>query len=87
MSKAKSLRCPECGFKAAHAMGLGRHRSAQHGVISQRELARRANGRARAGNVRATRELRAVNRRLTDLEHGYDRLTRALRSAAKASRR
>lgn len=28
--------CPECGFKARHAMGLGRHRSARHGAKSAR---------------------------------------------------
>lgn len=28
--------CPECDFVAKHAMGLGRHRSARHGVQSLR---------------------------------------------------
>lgn len=28
--------CPECGFVAKHAMGLGRHRSTRHGVQSAR---------------------------------------------------
>jgi hypothetical protein len=36
-----SLVCPECGFKAKHPMGLGRHRSSRHGVVSQRQLAGR----------------------------------------------
>jgi hypothetical protein len=36
-----SLRCPDCGFKAAHAMGLGRHRSARHGVASKRSKMQR----------------------------------------------
>jgi hypothetical protein len=48
-NKVKSLRprnkpslvCPECGFRAKHPMGLGRHRSSRHGVISQRQLAGR----------------------------------------------
>lgn len=35
-SKAAPLRCPDCDFVAKHAMGLGRHRSARHGVLSQR---------------------------------------------------
>lgn len=34
--------CPTCGFVARHAMGLGRHRSARHGVVSVREARRRA---------------------------------------------
>lgn len=29
--------CPDCSFVAKHAMGLGRHRSARHGVMSQRQ--------------------------------------------------
>lgn len=37
--------CPDCGFVAKHAMGLGRHRSARHGVVSQRK----AKQTARAG--------------------------------------
>lgn len=31
-----AFRCPECGFVAKHAMGLGRHRSARHGALSKR---------------------------------------------------
>lgn len=34
-TKRSGLACPECGFKAQHAMGLGRHRSSRHGVVSQ----------------------------------------------------
>ncbi|MGH2830530.1 MAG: MerR family transcriptional regulator [Actinomycetota bacterium] len=30
------LPCPECDFVARHAMGLGRHRSARHGVPPKR---------------------------------------------------
>jgi hypothetical protein len=53
--------CPECGFRAKHAMGLGRHRMAIHGVPSQRDRAmkgRRADGRTVA----------ALGRRLDRLE-------------------
>lgn len=28
--------CPDCDFIAKHAMGLGRHRSTRHGVVSKR---------------------------------------------------
>lgn len=37
--------CEDCGFVAAHAMGLGRHRSARHGAVSVR--ARRSSAPAR----------------------------------------
>jgi MerR HTH family regulatory protein len=40
----KALRCPDCDFVAAHAMGLGRHRSARHGVVSQRQRRRETSG-------------------------------------------
>ena len=40
----KGLRCPDCDFVAAHAMGLGRHRSARHGVVSQRQRRRETSG-------------------------------------------
>ncbi|MFP5225174.1 MAG: hypothetical protein ACLGH3_06450 [Actinomycetota bacterium] len=39
--------CPDCGFQAKHAMGLGRHRSARHGTPSKRQQ--------RLENPRATR--------------------------------
>ena len=38
------LACPDCDFVAKHAMGLGRHRSARHGVVSQRQARRDAEG-------------------------------------------
>jgi hypothetical protein len=41
---SKGLRCPDCDFVAAHAMGLGRHRSARHGVVSQRQRRRETSG-------------------------------------------
>lgn len=66
--------CPECGFKAAHAMGLGRHRTSRHGVPSQRQLA----GRASGGNRRHDAKLVA---RVAELEKRYDKLVKALRRA------
>lgn len=39
-----ALRCPDCDFVAKHAMGLGRHRSTRHGVVSQRQARRDAEG-------------------------------------------
>jgi hypothetical protein len=38
------LQCPDCDFVARHPMGLGRHRSTKHGVISQRQARREAAG-------------------------------------------
>jgi hypothetical protein len=38
------LRCPDCNFVAKHPMGLGRHRSSRHGVVSQRQARRNAEG-------------------------------------------
>lgn len=40
----KGLRCPDCDFVAKHPMGLGRHRSSRHGVVSQRQARREAEG-------------------------------------------
>lgn len=42
--RSKGLRCPDCDFVARHAMGLGRHRSARHGVVSQRQRRRETSG-------------------------------------------
>ena len=36
--------CPDCDFVAKHAMGLGRHRSTRHGVVSQRQRRMRSSG-------------------------------------------
>lgn len=44
-----ALRCPECGFQAAHAMGLGRHRTAIHGALSKREAAGKSKASTRGG--------------------------------------
>jgi MerR-like DNA binding protein len=38
------LRCPDCDFVAAHPMGLGRHRSARHGILSGRQRRRESSG-------------------------------------------
>lgn len=35
--RSSKFACPECDFVAKHAMGLGRHRSARHGVPSLRQ--------------------------------------------------
>ena len=48
--------CPECEFIAKHAMGLGRHRSTRHGVVSQRQKRRRAS----VGGAWLTREQAAA---------------------------
>lgn len=43
-SAPASLTCPECGFVAKHAMGIGRHRSSRHGVLSLRAKREGASG-------------------------------------------
>ena len=40
-----SFVCPDCGFQAKHAMGLGRHRTTRHGAPSKRSQARSGSGR------------------------------------------
>ena len=42
--KAKGVSCPDCDFLAKHPMGLGRHRSTRHGVVSQRQSRRMTTG-------------------------------------------
>ena len=42
--RTKGLQCPDCDFVAAHPMGLGRHRSARHGVQSLRQRRRETTG-------------------------------------------
>lgn len=82
-SRARSLRCDDCGFRAAHPMGLGRHRSARHGITSKRALM------ARAARVRGVTpaELTRIARRINALEHRVDALTSALLRAGKNGRR
>jgi hypothetical protein len=79
----KSLTCPECGFKAAHPMGLGRHRTARHGAVSQRELRRRS-GSTDGVSAAAFQRLQS---RLTELERRHDSLVRDLASVGRAPRR
>lgn len=43
-TKPKGLQCPECDFVARHPMGLGRHRSTRHGVVSGRQARRDSAG-------------------------------------------
>ncbi|HEX9697193.1 MAG TPA: MerR family DNA-binding transcriptional regulator [Actinomycetota bacterium] len=43
---AGGLPCPECDFVAKHAMGLGRHRSARHGVVPKRAAMARPKAQA-----------------------------------------
>jgi hypothetical protein len=62
-------------------MGLGRHRSARHGVASKREMQRRTLGRPARGR---TREVTALLKRMDRLEQRYDRLMAALSKAARA---
>ena len=70
--------CPDCGFKAAHAMGLGRHRTSQHGVPSQRELAGRRNSKGPDG-----RKIAGLERRVAQLEKRIDELVKGLRRATR----
>lgn len=75
-NKRSRFACPECGFKAAHAMGLGRHRTARHGALSQREL----KGRRVASEV-GRRDVARLEKRIADLEKKHDALLRSLRRA------
>lgn len=81
MPRPKSLKrttkftCPECGFRAAHAMGLGRHRTARHGVPSQREL------KGKTGALAGRRDIARLERRMSELERKHDALLRSLRRA------
>ena len=43
-ARSSGLRCPDCDFVAKHPMGLGRHRSTRHGVVSQRQARRDSEG-------------------------------------------
>lgn len=59
-------------------MGLGRHRTSQHGVPSKRELADRRSGRGTDG-----RKIAGLERRVAQLEKRYDELVKGLRRAAR----
>jgi hypothetical protein len=73
-TKRRALTCSDCGFTAAHAMGLGRHRTARHGVLSQRELRERES----LGKQGAGTDIARLERRIRDLERRHERLVRNL---------
>jgi len=75
--RSTKFRCPECGFRAAHAMGLGRHRTAKHGVASQRMIRQQRIGKD--GQVSRT-DFVTLQQRVRTLERRYDRLVRHLGS-------
>lgn len=54
-TKSFGFTCPECGFEAKHAMGLGRHRSSRHGVVSQAAARRKAKGKGKAPSKPASK--------------------------------
>jgi hypothetical protein len=72
--RSTKFRCPECGFRAAHAMGLGRHRSAKHGVVSQRMRQRSGTDDGRVSRGDFSR----LQARVVKLERRYERLVRNL---------
>ena len=61
-------------------MGLGRHRSARHGVPSKRQQARKARG---TSGRASRRDINALMKRLEQLEERHDRLVAALAEATK----
>lgn len=77
-----SLVCPECGFKAAHAMGLGRHRTSRHGVLSKRAML----GRVGAGRPPRSGDTARLAKRVASLEQRVDRLVKALGRASSQGR-
>lgn len=80
-TRSRRFVCPDCGFKAAHAMGLGRHRTSQHGVPSKRELAGRRSKRSDGAKIAS------LERRVAQLEKRYDELVTGLRRTAGAAKR
>lgn len=66
-------------------MGLGRHRSAKHGVLSQRQkreaLAGKGGRRGRPAASGDQRDLARLEKRLAELERKHDALLRTLRQA------
>lgn len=54
--KRFDLRCPDCDFVAAHPMGLGRHRSTRHGMISKRQSRAGASGASGGTGAWITRQ-------------------------------
>jgi hypothetical protein len=82
-TRGRQLVCPTCGFKAAHAAGLGRHRSAIHGVLSQRQRREKAAGpRRRRASVDAD-----LAKRVAALERRYERLLSSLERLVRQAKR
>jgi hypothetical protein len=78
--------CRQCGFRAAHAAGLGRHRSAIHGVISQRQRARAATAPRKATATRSASGDAQLARRLAALERRYDLLLGGLEQVLRRAK-
>lgn len=74
--RGSSFVCPECGFRAAHAMGLGRHRSSRHGVRSKRQ--EREATRSRSSDPSLQRRYAQMEKRLAKLENQHQELLQAL---------
>jgi hypothetical protein len=83
--RSGKLICQECGFKAAHPMGLGRHRSSRHGVASQRELRKQGEQLSKGARFRGA-DIAALQKRLRALEERHERLMEALLNAVRAGR-
>jgi hypothetical protein len=77
------FKCPDCGFRDAHAMGLGRHRTARQGVPSQRQL---REGKIGDGAV-SRAEFAKLRARVAALERDYERLLRSLSAVGRRRQR
>lgn len=73
--------CSRCGFKAAHPAGLGRHRTAIHGIISQRQKS--------MGSARRTTNVsdKQLVKRVNNLERRVDRLLKGLEQLLRQAKR
>lgn len=78
--------CPQCGFRAAHAAGLGRHRSAIHGVVSKRQRAKSASARRTTTAGRRGSGDGQLTKRVAQLERRYDRLLTGLEQVLKLAK-
>jgi len=78
--------CPQCGFTAVHAAGLGRHRSAIHGVVSKRQRAKGATARKKATATRTAPGDGKLVKRLSELERRYDRLLTGLEQVLRRAK-
>ena len=79
-SRSSQFRCPECGFRAAHAMGLGRHRTAKHGVLSQRQRQARSDH-----STISRKDYERLRNRVGVLEKQYETLLNTLLAAARSA--